>query len=153
MTGTHSSAGTKPPTEPGQKDIVFRPIGFVRSPYTSLTEVPRQGALKPQATAWLELLPEFAEGARDITVGSSALVLFHFDRHHDYDLVTIARKTGEVKGVFSTRSPRRPNGIGASVVRFTTVLPGRLEFTGVDMVEGTPVLDIKPMDSPPPELP
>ncbi len=129
--------------------ISMQPIGLIRAPYASLTEVPRHGGLSPKVKARIELLPEFAEGARDIRAGDTILVLFYFDRHHDYDLVTTSRKTGQIMGVFSTRSPRRPNGIGASVVTVTHAAPGELEFTGVDMVDGTPVLDIKPVDTAP----
>ncbi len=125
-------------------DIVFHPIGYIHSPYKENKEAPRQGVMDLDTTAVLELLPAFAEGARDIEAGSYGMIFFYFHQSHDYDLVTIARGIMEERGVFSTRSPRRPNGIGLSIVKFTKVEGNGLEFSGVDMLDGTPVLDIKP---------
>lgn len=72
------------------------------------------------------------------------ILLFYFHKSEGYNLTTLSRKSNKIMGVFSTRSPNRPNGIGMSIVRFIKKENNRLIFEGVDMLDGTPVLDIKP---------
>ncbi len=127
-------------------EIVMKPIGTIRSPYTEPGRggIPRQSIYDNETTAVIELEPEFAEGASNIAPGTYGVILFNFHRSEGYSLKARPHGTGEAVGVFSTRSPRRPNGIGMSVVKFTKNDGTRLEFVGVDMLDGTPVLDIKP---------
>ena len=90
------------------------------------------------------MLPAFKDGIRDILPGTYGVVLFYFHQSDGYKLLMVPRWGTEETGVFSTRSPNRPNGIGMSVVKFVSNDGTNLTFEGVDMLDGTPVLDIKP---------
>ena len=134
-------------TQAGMDTIQMQPIGVIRSPYTSREDAPRQGVDAMKHTGTIELFDSFAEGARDITPGSLGQIVFYFHKSEGYSLITTSRKDQKMKGVFSTRSPFRPNAIGVSIVRFESVDKNIITFRGVDMLDGTPVLDIKPYDS------
>lgn len=122
----------------------FHPIGFVRSPYADAAQVPRGPGAQHDAEGKLELLPEFAEGLADIDGFSHLFVLWVFDRVDGYDLLSTPPTDDRAHGVFSTRSPRRPNPIGLTVVRLIRRDGARLVVRGVDMLDGTPILDLKP---------
>jgi tRNA-Thr(GGU) m(6)t(6)A37 methyltransferase TsaA len=129
-----------------------RAIGYVRSPYQSTTEIPKGLGAKHDAEGVLELLPEFAAGLTDIEGFSHLFVLWVFDKSVDFDL--IARPPCDDRrphGVFATRSPRRPNPIALTVVELIGRDGPRLRVRGVDMLDGTPILDIKPYLSSIPE--
>ncbi|GBF34350.1 hypothetical protein DCCM_3462 [Desulfocucumis palustris] len=127
-------------------EIIMRPIGYIRSPFKEKKEIPRQSTLAENQRAKIEILEEYQEGIEDIKAGSHGIVLFYFHQSEGYALKTVSRKTQERLGVFSTRSPNRPNGIGMSIVKFTRIEGNCIEFQGVDMLDNTPVLDIKPYD-------
>lgn len=127
-------------------EIIMRPIGYIRSPFKEKREIPRQNILAAGQKARIELLDEYQEGIEDIQAGSYGIILFYFHQSDGYSLKTVSRKTQEYLGVFSTRSPNRPNGIGMSIVKFSKIEGNCLEFEGVDMLDDTPVLDIKPYD-------
>lgn len=122
----------------------FRPIGRIRSPYTDVSQVPRGAGARHEAEGTIELLPEFAAGLTDIDGFSHLYVLWMFDRSEGYDLFSTPPTADRPHGVFSTRSPRRPNPIGLTVVRLLGHDGATLRVHGVDMLDGTPVLDIKP---------
>lgn len=132
--------------------FTFRPIGFVKSPYTETSKVPRGCGAKHEAEGTLEILPEFAAGLMDIEGFSHLYVLWAFDRSDGYDLIANP-PTDEKRphGVFSTRSPRRPNPIALTVVELLGREGNSLQVRGVDMLDGTPILDIKPYLSSIPE--
>lgn len=121
-----------------------RPIGFVRSPYSKTTEVPRGLGAQHDAEGVLEILPEFAQGLQDIDGFSHLFVLWEFDRSDTFELIGTSPADHREHGVFATRSPRRPNPIGLTVVELIRRDGAQLHVRGVDMLEGTPVLDIKP---------
>jgi tRNA-Thr(GGU) m(6)t(6)A37 methyltransferase TsaA len=123
--------------------ILFEPIGWVRSPYTEPSEAPPQSFMREGVLATIELRPEYAEGLADLVVGDYLVVLFHFHLSQGFSLRTKTPWSAEPRGVFSTRSPYRPNPIGLSIVQLIAVDGCRLTIDGVDMVDGTPVLDIK----------
>lgn len=125
-------------------EIIMKPIGYICSPFIERGSAPRQGRLESGTTAVLELLPEYEEGIADIKEGEYSILLFHFHKSTGYQLTTLARKTNRMTGLFSTRSPNRPNGIGMTIVKFIKKEGCHLTFEGVDMLDGTPVLDIKP---------
>ena len=127
--------------------IVFEPIGVIHSPYDNSADTPKNGLKNMEATATIELYDRFAEGARDIEPGSWGVLVFHFNRTKDYELAAHSRKHDRLMGVFSTRTPHRPNHIGVSTVQFVRVEGNRIEYRGVDVLDGTPLLDIKPCDS------
>lgn len=125
-------------------EILMKPIGYIRSPYKEKAAVPKQGILSSKTTAVIEMLEEYKEGIADINEGDYGIVLFYFHESKGYKLTTLSHTKNQKMGVFSTRSPNRPNGIGMSVVRFIRKEDNRLIFEGVDMLDNTPVLDIKP---------
>jgi len=124
-------------------DMIFRPIGFIRSPYDEIKETPKWGDESGDTEAELILEPRYEEGLADVSPGDRLTVVFCFNRSEGYELTVHIRGTGPLTGLFSTHSPRRPNPIGVSVITVKSMDGNRLVFTGVDMLDGTPVLDIK----------
>jgi tRNA-Thr(GGU) m(6)t(6)A37 methyltransferase TsaA len=129
-----------------------RPIGFIRSPYRETSAIPKGPGARHDAEGAIELLREFEPGLKDIDGFSHLYVLWEFDRSGGFDLIAHP-PTDEKRphGVFATRSPRRPNPIGLTVVELLAREGATLHVRGVDMLDGTPVLDIKPYLSSIPE--
>jgi tRNA-Thr(GGU) m(6)t(6)A37 methyltransferase TsaA len=123
----------------------IRPIGWVQSPLREVAEAPNQ-ADRGAPSAWLVLAPEIRDGARDIEVGQRLLVLtwLHLARRDELATVPGDDPGGPERGVFSTRSPNRPNPIGLHPVTVLAVEPERLQVDGLEAVDGTPVIDLKP---------
>jgi tRNA-Thr(GGU) m(6)t(6)A37 methyltransferase TsaA len=128
-----------------------RPIGFVRSPYKTTAEVPKGLGAKHEAEGTLEILPEFEPGLTDIEGISHLFVLWEFDRVQSVELLGTPPCDDRPHGVFATRSPYRPNPIGLTVVELLRREGRRLHVRGVDMLDGTPILDLKPYLSGVPE--
>jgi len=122
----------------------MRPIGFVESPYRDQSEVPRGLGAQHEAEGWLVLYPEFAPGLADIEGFSHLYVLWVFHKAQGYSLLATPPSDDRPHGVFATRSPHRPNPIGLTVVELLRREDNRLRVKGVDMLHGTPILDIKP---------
>ena len=121
-----------------------QPIGFVKSPYTETSTIPKGLNAKHNAEGVLEILPQFEAGLKDVEGFSHLFVLWVFDRSEGFDLVGAPPVDDLPHGVFSTRSPRRPNPIGLTVVELLRHERTSLFVRGVDMLDGTPILDIKP---------
>jgi len=121
-----------------------KPIGFVRSPFSEAHQVPRGLGAKHEEAGVLEILPEFEGGLKDIDGFSHVFVLWVFDRSQGVELVGTPPCDSRPHGVFASRSPFRPNPIGLTVVRLVRREGTRLHVQGVDMLDGTPILDIKP---------
>ena len=134
--------------------FISLPIGFVSSPYRNPGEVPKGLGAKHEADGMLKILPEFEPGLTDIEGFSHLIVLWEFDRSpkvelrgaesHADDLLGTPPSDNRPHGVFATRSPRRPNPIGLTVVELRRREGTDLHVRGVDMLDGTPILDIKP---------
>lgn len=124
--------------------FTMRPIGYVRSPFESTGEVPKGLGAKHEAEGTLEILPEFEAGLQDVEEFSHLFVIWVFDRSEGYELVGRPPTDDRPHGVFATRSPRRPNPIGLTVVELIGRSGNRLNVRGVDMLDGTAILDIKP---------
>ena len=124
--------------------VTMDPIGTVRSPYTETSQIPKGMGAVHQAEGVLEVLPIFEPGLTDIEGFSHLYVLWVFDRVTGYDLMASPPSDTRSHGVFATRSPRRPNPIGLTVVKLLRRDGPRLHVCGVDMLDGTPILDIKP---------
>jgi tRNA-Thr(GGU) m(6)t(6)A37 methyltransferase TsaA len=122
----------------------MQPIGYVRSPYQQTREVPRGLGAKHETEGMLEIQPEFAAGLQDIEGFSHLFVIWAFDRSEGCDLVGTPPTDDRPHGVFATRSPRRPNPIGLTVVELLSREGAALRVRGIDMLDGTPILDIKP---------
>lgn len=120
------------------------PIGFVHSPYTDPASIPKGLGARHDAEGVLEIMSEFETGLTDIEGFSHLFVLWAFDRSHGFDLIGAPPTDNRPHGVFATRSPRRPNPIGLTVVELLRREDRSLHVRGVDMLEGTPILDIKP---------
>jgi len=123
---------------------VMQPIGFIRSPFTATGQVPRGLGAKHDEEGYLEVLPEYAAGLQDIDGFSHLYVLWVFDRSAGCELVGTPPCDTRPHGVFASRSPYRPNPLGLTVVRLEGREGHRLRVRGVDMLDGTPILDIKP---------
>ena len=128
-----------------------RAIGFVRSPYATTTEVPKGLGAKHEVEGLVEILPEFEPGLADVEGFSHLYILWVFDRSEGYELVGRPPSDNRPHGVFATRSPRRPNPIGLTVVELLQRNRLVLRVRGIDMLDRTPVLDIKPYFSSVPE--
>jgi tRNA (adenine37-N6)-methyltransferase len=124
--------------------FTFRPIAYVRSPYTDTTQVPKGPGTEHQAEGVLEVLPDFEEGLLDIEGFSHLFVIWVFDRSEGFALTGIPPTDDRPHGVFATRSPYRPNPIGLTVVELLGREDRNLRVRGLDMLDGTPILDIKP---------
>lgn len=124
--------------------IEYRPIGIIHSPFTDLEGMPIQpaGALGTPGT--VELFPEYREGLKDLEGFSHIILLYHFHRRKGFDLHVIPFMDLQPRGLFATRAPKRPNPIGLSVVKLLDVRDGTLRIENIDIVDGTPLLDIKP---------
>ena len=123
---------------------LLRPIGRVRSAFTEAAQIPKGLGAEHSAEGVIEVLPEFASGLRDIDGFSHLYVLWVFDRSTGFDMVPTPPSDDRPHGVFATRSPRRPNPIGLTVVELLAREGTRLHVRGIDMLDGTPVVDIKP---------
>ena len=121
-----------------------RAIGFIRSPYTETSAIPKGLGAKHDAEGVLEMLPEFEAGLKDVEGFSHLFVIWFFNRSEGFDLVGAPPVDNQPHGVFATRSPRRPNPIGLTVVELLRRERESLFVRGVDMLDGTPILDIKP---------
>jgi len=125
--------------------FMSRPIGFVSSPYKDTSEIPKGFGVKHEAEGVLTILPEFETGLTDIEGFSHLFVLWEFHRSQGFELFGTPPIDNRPHGVFATRSPRRPNPIGLTIVELLRRGGNELHVRGIDMLEGTPVLDIKPL--------
>lgn len=121
-----------------------QPIGHVRSPYKATQQIPKGLGAKHEAEGLLDILPEFEPGLTDIEGFSHLIVLWVFDRAGQFELIGTPPSDNRPHGVFATRSPRRPNPIGLTIVELVRRDGHSLYVRGVDMLDGTPILDIKP---------
>ncbi len=126
------------------ESFAMKPIGYVRSPYQTTAEVPKGLGAKHEAEGVLEILPELEAGLTDIEGFSHLIVVWVFNRAEGFELVGTPPCDNRAHGVFATRSPRRPNPIALTTVELLRREGRRLRVRGVDMLDGTPILDIKP---------
>lgn len=124
--------------------VSFEPIGIIRTPYKKKEGMPIQPAGAMGVKGTIELKPEFAPGLKDLDGFSHIYLLYHLHESEGYNLEVKPFLDDKLRGLFATRAPRRPNPIGLSVVRLTGIKENILEIENVDMLDGTPLLDIKP---------
>ena len=127
------------------------PIGFVSSPYKETSDIPKGLGARHDAEGVITMTPDFELGLTDIEGFSHLIVLWEFDRSQPFELLGTPPSDNREHGVFATRSPRRPNPIGLTVVELLRRTGAELRVRGVDMLDGTPILDIKPYLSNVPE--
>jgi tRNA-Thr(GGU) m(6)t(6)A37 methyltransferase TsaA len=124
--------------------IMMNPIGVIHSPYKEPKDIPIQGVFKPDVEAWIELKEEYSKGLADLDGFSHAIILYHFHKSSTEQIQCRPFLEDDVHGIFAIRSPHRPNHIGLSVVRICAIEDNRLYFREVDVLDKTPVLDVKP---------
>ena len=134
-------------------EINYRPIGVIHSPFTDIGGMPIQPTGASGIRGTIEVFPEFAEGLKDLEGFSHIILLYHFHRVQGTKLVVTPFMDSQPHGVFATRAPKRPNPIGLSIVRLLGIEQNILRIENVDILDGTPLLDIKPyvpeFDQPP----
>ena len=125
-------------------EIVVRPIGTVRSPFKAPPGTPIQPGAAAGIQGMVEVFPEYGEGLRDLEGFSHIILLYYFHLAQGFSLLVQPFLDDQKRGLFATRAPARPNSIGISTVRLERVDGTRLYIREVDIVDGTPLLDIKP---------
>ena len=124
--------------------VVYKPIGVVHSPFKVPQDVPIQSAAAEGVTGYIELSTEYVEGLRDVGGFSHLILIYHCHMAQEYSLLVRPFLDKQLHGVFSTRAPSRPNPIGLSIVRLNKIENTLLHIKDVDIIDGTPLLDIKP---------
>ena len=122
----------------------YRPIGVIHSPFKDVRDMPVQPAGASGVKGSIEILPEFVEGLQDIDGFSHIILLYHFHKAQEARLTVVPFMDSEPHGVFATRAPNRPNPIGLSIVKLLSAQGKVLHIENVDILDGTPLLDIKP---------
>ena len=127
-----------------KEEIKINPIGIIHTPYKEPKGMPIQGKFEENVIGRAELFPEYREGLKDIEGFSHIILIYHFDRSKDEKLISRPFLEDESHGIFAIRSPHRPNHIGFSIVKTEKVEDNSITFSEVDILDGTPLLDIKP---------
>ena len=125
-------------------EIIYRPIGVIHTPFKETKGMPIQSAAAIGVAGSVNVYPDFGDGLQDLEGFSHIFLIYHFHLSQEYSLVVKPFLDDSLRGVFATRAPKRPNGIGISVVRLIKVERFTLNIEDVDIVDGTPLLDIKP---------
>lgn len=125
-------------------EVVYKPIGVVHSPFKVPQDVPIQSVAAEGVMGIVEVAREYVEGLRDVDGFSHLILIYHCHLTQDYSLLVRPFLDERLHGVFSTRAPSRPNPIGISVVRLIKIEKNMLHIQDVDIIDGTPLLDIKP---------
>lgn len=124
--------------------IKYRSIGVIRSPFKDVRGVPIQPRAAAEVEGVVEVFPQYVDGLRDLDGFSHVILIYHFHLIERYSLLVKPYMDQAERGVFATRAPARPNPIGISVVRLMEIDKNLLRVKGLDVVDGTPLLDIKP---------
>ena len=124
--------------------LFMEPIGFIRSPFADTADIPKGCGAKHVADGVLDIRPDLEEGLQDIEGFSHLFVIWVFDRVEDFSLTATPPTDQQSHGVFATRSPQRPNRLGLTVVELLRREGAQLHVRGVDMLDGSPILDVKP---------
>lgn len=124
--------------------ISLTPVGTIRSPYTEPKDMPIQGRFRDDVEGWVELKEEYVPGLKDLEGFSHLILIYYFHRSEVEEVQGRPFLEEETRGIFAIRSPHRPNHLGFSIVRLQRIEGNRVYFTEVDMIDRTPLLDIKP---------
>ena len=126
--------------------ITYQPIGVFHTEYNPQSGAPRQGILMPEGHGRIEIFPEFIEALQTLNLFEYIIVIYHFDEVKTWTTPVNPPGSDDQHefGLFATRSPKRPNPIGFSVIKLNKIESGNLYVSGIDAFDGTPVLDIKP---------
>ncbi len=124
--------------------ITYEPIGIIHSPFTQLSDMPIQPTSESSAPGHLEIYPEFIEGLQDLGGFSHIYLLYHLHQARQARLSVVPFLDTKARGIFATRAPSRPNPIGLSLVKLVHVENARVYVEQLDVLNGTPLLDLKP---------
>ena len=133
--------------------VTYTPIGLIHSSFSELAGMPipwtaplqsRQAVAAQGITGWIDLDPTYRAGLQDLDGFSHLYLIYHLHRSTPGSLTVVPFMDEQPRGIFATRSPKRPNAIGISIVRLISIQEARLDIEDVDVVDGTPLLDIKP---------
>ena len=125
-------------------EIRYKPIGIIHSPFKEPKGTPIQPTAAKGVDGAVEVFPEYVEGLKDLDGFSHIILIYHFHLSRKFSLKVKPFMDDQIRGVFSTRAPSRPNPIGISVVRLIKIEKNILHIRDVDIIDGTPLLDIKP---------
>lgn len=126
------------------EEYVYKSIGIIRSPFKMAEGMPIQPSGANEVAGSVEIHPEYKDGLKDLDGFSHIILIYHFHESKGFSLETIPFLDDKPRGLFATRAPRRPNPIGISVVRLKKIIDNILEIENVDILDRTPLLDIKP---------
>jgi len=124
--------------------IIIKPIGTIFTPHTSIKNMPIQPLAAKGIRGFIKLLPEYAEGLKDLEGFSHITLVYHFHEITGYELAVIPFMDTEKHGIFACKAPKRPNAIGISTVKLISINENIIIIEQVDMLDGTPLIDIKP---------
>lgn len=125
-------------------EVKIVPIGIIHTPFSINDRLPRQGSFSEETEGHVQLNMKFVDGLLDLNTFTHAILVFHFHESDFSELIQKPKRDNKPHGVFATRTPQRPSGIGTTTVRIKSVKENIIEFYGADMIDGTPLLDIKP---------
>ena len=126
------------------KEIIYKPIGVIHSPFKIPQDVPIQSAAAKGVAGSVVVFQQYVESLKDVEGFSHLILVYHFHLAQPYSLLVTPFMDKKLHGLFATRAPSRPNPIGVSIVRLTKVEQNLLHIQDVDIIDGTPLLDIKP---------
>ena len=124
--------------------IIMHPIGIIHSPYKESKNIPIQGIFKDDIEAWIELEDKYVKGLKDLDKFTYAIIIYYFHKSQREEVEGKPFLEQDKHGIFAIRSPNRPNHIGLSIVKIKNIKGNKMYFTEVDILDGTPLLDIKP---------
>jgi len=125
-------------------EIEIKSIGIITTEFEEKAGIPIQAGVGEKHIGKITLDPKYSEGLKDLDGFSHVHLLYHFNRHDNYSLVVKPYMDDTERGLFSTRAPKRPNPIGLSLVEVLKVESNTIIFRGVDILNNTPLIDIKP---------
>jgi tRNA (adenine37-N6)-methyltransferase len=126
------------------KNFQYQPIGIIHSSYKKKAGMPIQGVLSKGSKGWVEVFPKYQKGLRNLDGFSHIFLIYQFHLSKEYSLLTKPFLEDKKHGIFATRAPQRPNPIGMSIVKLKKIKGNKLYINEVDIIDKTPLLDIKP---------
>lgn len=127
-----------------QEKFVLENIGVIRTPFKQKSDAPRQGTFDPKSEGRIELFEDYKKGLKDLEKFSHAILIFYFHKIEEMRLTGTPPMDNEERGIFAIRGPQRPNHLGLTIVKIKEIKGTRIFIQGVDMLDKTPLLDIKP---------
>lgn len=124
--------------------IEYKPIGLIHSPFKECKGTPIQGVSAGDTEGIVEVFPEYKAGLKDLDGFSHIILIYHFHLSGRFSLRVKPYLDNRLRGLFATRAPSRPNPIGLTIVQLVKIESGNLYIRQLDVVDGTPLLDIKP---------